>query len=75
MLSSSPNELPYVALAVLAGGNIRVGLEDNIYLKRGVLATNEELVEKAVQTALGMGCSIMGPQDVRDKMKLVKRWG
>ena len=57
------------------GGNIRVGLEDNIYLKRGVLATNEELVEKAVQTAQGMGCSIMGPQDVRDKMKLVKRWG
>ncbi|MCS5634354.1 MAG: 3-keto-5-aminohexanoate cleavage protein [Candidatus Marinimicrobia bacterium] len=73
--SISRNQLPYVALAVLAGGNIRVGLEDNIYLKRGVLATNEELVEKAVQTALGMGCSIMGPQDVRDKMKLVKRWG
>ena len=67
--------MPYVALAVLAGGNIRVGLEDNIYLKRGVLATNEELVEKAVQTAQGMGCIIMGPQDVRDKMKLVKRWG
>ena len=62
-------------MAVLAGGNIRVGLEDNIYLKRGVLATNEELVEKAVQTAKGMGCSIMGPQDVRNKMKLVKRWG
>jgi uncharacterized protein (DUF849 family) len=73
--SISRNQLPYVALAVLAGGNIRVGLEDNIYLKRGVLATNEELVEKAVQTAHGMGCSIMGPQDVRDKMKLVKRWG
>ena len=73
--SISRNQLPYVALAVLAGGNIRVGLEDNIYLKRGVLATNEELVEKAVQTAQGMGCTIMGPQDVRDKMKLVKRWG
>jgi len=69
------NQLPYVALAVLAGGNIRVGLEDNIYLERGVLTTNEELVEKAVQTAQGMGCNIMKPQDVRDKMKLVKRWG
>jgi uncharacterized protein (DUF849 family) len=44
--SISRNQLPYVALAVLAGGNIRVGLEDNIYLERGVLATNEELVEK-----------------------------
>jgi uncharacterized protein (DUF849 family) len=67
--------LPYVALAILAGGNIRVGLEDNIYLKRGVLATNADLVKKAVQTAEGMGCAILGPDQVRDNMKLVKRWG
>ena len=40
--SISRNQLPYVALAVLAGGNIRVGLEDNIWLKRGVLATNAD---------------------------------
>ena len=53
--SISRNQLPYVALAVLAGGNIRVGLEDNIYLKRGVLASNADLVKKAVQTAEGMG--------------------
>ena len=33
-------QLPYVAAAVLAGGNVRVGLEDNIYLKKGVLASN-----------------------------------
>ena len=58
-----------------AGGNIRVGLEDNIYLKRGVLASNADLVKKAVQTAEGMGCSILGPQQVRDNLKLVKRWG
>ena len=73
--SISRNQLPYVALAVLAGGNIRVGLEDNIYLKRGVLASNADLVKKAVQTAEGMGCSILGPQQVRDNLKLVKRWG
>ena len=73
--SISRNQLPYVALAILAGGNIRVGLEDNIYLKRGVLASNADLVKKAVQTAEGMGCSILGPQQVRDNLKLVKRWG
>jgi len=69
------NQLPYVAMAILAGGNIRVGLEDNIYLKRGVFATNADLVKKAVQTAEGMGCAIIGPDQVRDNMKLVKRWG
>ena len=73
--SISRNQLPYVALAILAGGNIRVGLEDNIYLKRGVLASNADLVKKAVKTAEGMGCSILGPQQVRDNLKLVKRWG
>lgn len=40
------NQLPFVAMSILAGGNIRVGLEDNIYLKRGVLATNGDLVKK-----------------------------
>ena len=41
-------QLPYVAMAVLAGGNVRVGLEDNLYLGRGELATNAQLVERAV---------------------------
>src|SRR4030088_3412405 len=41
-------QLPYVAMAVLAGGNVRVGLEDNLYLSRGRLASNGELVERAV---------------------------
>ena len=49
------NQLPYAAMAVLAGGNIRVGLEDNIWLDKGVLATNGQLVERAVTVAEGMG--------------------
>ena len=73
--SISRNQLPFVAMAVLAGGNIRVGLEDNIYLKKGVLATNGDLVKKAVQTAEGMGCTIIGPEQVRKNLKLEKRWG
>jgi uncharacterized protein (DUF849 family) len=69
------NQLPYVAMAILAGGNVRVGLEDNIYLKKGVLATNEGLVERAVQIAEGMGVKVLGPDEVRERMQLQKRWG
>ena len=67
------NELPFVAASVLAGGNVRVGLEDNLMLARGQLATNAQLVEKAVTIIEGMGGSIMGPAAVRDKLGLTKR--
>ncbi|TFF22012.1 3-keto-5-aminohexanoate cleavage protein [Jiella endophytica] len=68
------NQLPYAALALAAGGNIRVGLEDNIWLKKGVLATNRDLVEQAVQIAGGMGSRVMTPAEVRAKLKLERRW-
>jgi len=68
------NQLPYAAMAVLAGGNIRVGLEDNLWLDKGILATNGPLVERAVKIAEGMGAKILGPDDVRARMKLTKRW-
>ena len=67
------NQLPYVAAAVLAGGNVRVGLEDNIYLKRGVLASNADLVERAVTILEAMNIRILGPDEVRAKLKLQKR--
>jgi len=67
------NELPFVAMAVLAGGNVRVGLEDNIYLERGVFATNAQLVERAVTILSAMNVSLMTPEEVRKKMKLTKR--
>jgi uncharacterized protein (DUF849 family) len=66
-------ELPYVAMAVLAGGNVRVGLEDNIYLSRGVLATNGQLVERAVSILDAMNVRILGPDEMRTKLKLTKR--
>ena len=68
------NQLPYAGLAMLAGGNIRVGLEDNLWLDKGVLATNEALVERAVAIAQGMGARILGPAEVRAKLKLERRW-
>jgi uncharacterized protein (DUF849 family) len=63
-------QLPYVAMAALAGGNVRVGLEDNIYLSRGVLATNAQLVERAVTILTTMNATVLGPDDVRAKLEL-----
>jgi uncharacterized protein (DUF849 family) len=71
--SVSRNEMPYVAAAVLAGGNVRVGLEDNLYLEKGVLATNAQLVERAATIVTNMGANIIGPAEVREKLKLTKR--
>ena len=67
------HQMPYVAASVLAGGNVRVGLEDNLYLQRGLLATNAQLVEKAVEIIEKMGVSVMTPQEVRDELQLEKR--
>jgi len=67
------NEMPYVAAAVLAGGNVRVGLEDNLYLDKGVLATNAQLVERAVNIVENMGAKVMTPAAVREKLLLTKR--
>ena len=66
-------QLPYAALAPITGGNVRVGLEDNIYLSRGQLATNAQLVERAVTINEAMNVKIMTPEDVRAKLKLKKR--
>ena len=66
-------QLPYVALAVLAGGNVRVGLEDNLYLSRGVLATNAELVERAVTILEAMNVRVLGPDEVRERLGLDAR--
>ncbi|AUX77023.1 MULTISPECIES: 3-keto-5-aminohexanoate cleavage protein [Sinorhizobium] len=67
------NALAYPAAAILAGGNVRVGLEDNLYVGKGQLATNGQLVEKAVSVIEGMGAKIIGPKEVREKLKLTKR--
>ena len=70
--SISRMQLPFVAQAVLAGGNVRVGLEDNLYLDRGQLATNGQLVDRACKILENMNVSVMGPADVRAKLKLTK---
>lgn len=67
------HQMPYVAAATLSGGNVRVGLEDNLWLEKGVLATNAQLVEKAVSIISSLGPKIMTPSQVREELKLVKR--
>ena len=66
-------QLPWVAQSVLAGGNVRVGLEDNIWLQKGVKATNGSLVERAVSIMQGMNVNVMTAADVRKKLGLKKR--
>jgi uncharacterized protein (DUF849 family) len=63
-------QLPMVAQAVLLGGNARVGLEDNLYLKRGQLASNADLVGAAVDLIERMGYSIAGPGAARRLLRL-----
>ena len=67
-------QLPYVAMAALAGGNVRVGLEDNIYLDKGKFATNGQLVERAKIILEAMNVRILGPAEVRERLNLKKRW-
>ena len=72
MFSIGRYQLPYAALAPLVGANVRVGLEDNLYLSKGVLATNGQLVDRAKTLLETMNIRVMGPQEVRDKLGLVK---
>lgn len=61
-------QLPFAALAPLVGANVRVGLEDNLYLSRGRLATNAELTGRAVGIVERMGLHVMSPDQVRQKL-------
>ena len=67
------NQMYYVAASVLAGGNVRVGLEDNLWLKKGVLATNAQLVSNAVSIIENLGSKILTPSQVRSKLGLTKK--
>ncbi len=67
------NQMPYVAAAILAGGNVRVGLEDNLFLEKGVLATNAQLVERAVTIIENMGARVVGPDEIRARLQVEKR--
>ena len=62
-----PSEFPMVGLSVLLGGHARVGLEDNIYLEKGVLArSNAELCERATRIIRDLGFRVASPTRARE---------
>jgi uncharacterized protein (DUF849 family) len=63
-------QMPIAAQSVLLGGNVRVGLEDNLYLDRGVFASNGQLVERAVTIVESLGARPLSPAETRDKLGL-----
>ena len=67
------HQMPYVAASVLAGGHVRVGLEDNLMLDRGVPATNAQLVERAARIIENLGARVIGPDEVRARLNLTKQ--
>lgn len=69
----SRDQMAFAAASVLLGGHVRVGLEDNLYLQRGVFASNAQLVERARTIVELMGAKVVGPEEARTKFGLVKR--
>lgn len=67
------DQLPWVAQSVLLGGHVRVGLEDNLYLSRGVKATNAQLTERAIQIVKDLGASVATPDEAREILQLEKK--
>ena len=66
-------QMPWVAQSVLLGGHVRVGLEDNLYLSKGVKATNAQLVERARTIIEAMGASVATPDEAREMLNLKPR--
>ncbi len=64
-------EMPMVAQSVIMGGNARVGLEDNLYLEKGVLADNADLVKKAREIIERLGARLLTVDEARKKLNLV----
>jgi uncharacterized protein (DUF849 family) len=65
-----PQEFHMAAMAIIMGGHVRVGLEDNLFVKRGVLATNPQLVEKVVHLAAEFEREIATPDEARTMLGL-----
>lgn len=66
-------QFPWVAQSALLGGEVRVGLEDNLYLSKGVKATNAQLVERAVTIVESLGSKVATPGEARAKLGLGSR--
>ena len=70
VLAAGRFQMPFVTQAAMMGGHVRVGLEDSIYLEKGVYASNGQLVEKATTIISNLGANVMGPDEARKKLGL-----
>jgi uncharacterized protein (DUF849 family) len=68
------HQMPMAAQAIILGGNVRVGLEDNLYLEKGIFASNGQLVEKVSRIVDDLGAKILTPKQTREKLKLKKHF-
>ena len=73
VIGFGPHQLPLTTQAMILGGHVRVGLEDNSYLRKGELATNEALVERAVRIAEELGRPVASPAEARDLLGVPSR--
>ncbi|MDR9430053.1 MAG: 3-keto-5-aminohexanoate cleavage protein [Natronomonas sp.] len=70
-LGFGPHQLPFAALGTILGGHVRVGLEDNVYYRRGELATgNEQLVARAAELAGTLERAVATPAQAREILGL-----
>lgn len=69
-LGLARQQMPVVAQSALLGGNVRVGLEDNLYLSRGVFASNGQLVERARTIVESLGERVATPREMREMLDL-----
>lgn len=67
------NQFPVVATAVTLGGHVRVGLEDNLWLSKGVYASNGTLTERAVKIIEAIGSKVASPDEARALLNLKKK--
>ena len=71
VIGIGPGQLPMAMIAMTMGGHVRVGLEDNIFYSRGVLAkTNAELVERIVRISKEFGREVATPDEARKMLSL-----
>jgi uncharacterized protein (DUF849 family) len=69
------DEMPIAAQSIVLGGHVRVGLEDNLYLERGVFATNGQLVHRAAVIVEAVGCSVASADEAREILKIGPKRG
>ncbi|KZN26462.1 hypothetical protein A4G99_20640 [Haladaptatus sp. R4] len=71
-LAFGRHQLPFTSMGLVLGGHVRVGLEDNVYYRKGELATsNAQLVERVVRIANELGREVATPDQARDILNLM----